>query len=263
MTVVRAPLRPVLVVSVAAIAVTLVLIRSEPARSTTTAQPRVPDASRGRELFLTGCSSCHGVNGKGQNGPGDRARGPSLEQAGAAAAYFYLSTGRMPLGSSNAVPVRKPRAYSPRDIDDLVAFVATLGTGPPVPSVHPSRGNLADGGELFRANCAACHSATGAGGALSYGQAAPTLTKATPTELASAMAVGPGQMPRFASVSKRDVDSIARYVEYLHNPDDRGGVALGRLGPIPEGFLIWVVGVGGLLVAAGWIGARRGGRGSG
>lgn len=220
-----------------------------------TRRARTPDQGHGRELFLTQCSSCHGVDGKGLRGPGDAVRGPSLTHSGEAAAYFYLSTGRMPLGASNNVPVRKPRAYSPADIDDLVVYVGSLGDGPKVPRVEQSKGSLAAGGEVFRAQCAACHSATGAGGALSYGRAAPSLGQASPTELGAAVVVGPGQMPRFR-LSKHQVDSVARYVEYLHHPDDRGGVALGRLGPIPEGFLVWVVGIGGLLVLAGWIGAH-------
>ena len=39
----------------------------------------------------------------------------------------------------------------------------------------------------FRSNCAACHSATGAGGALSYGRAAPPRGKSAPRVVASAI----------------------------------------------------------------------------
>ncbi len=246
-----------LVVGAAGAVLVTMLLFEGTGQATTAANPRArpPDRGHGRELFLTQCSSCHGVDGKGLTAPGDAVRGPSLLNSGEASAYFYLSTGRMPLGASNQVPVRKPRAYSQADIDDLVVYVGSLGDGPKVPRVEPSKGDLATGGELFRSQCAACHSATGAGGALSYGRAAPSLGQANATELGSAVIIGPGQMPRFR-LSKHQVDSLARYVDYLHHPDDRGGIALGRLGPIPEGFLVWVVGIGGLLVLAGWIGAH-------
>ena len=215
--------------------------------------------ARGHELFLTGCSSCHGLEGQGQRTDQGNLRGPSLKEAGEAAASYQLTTGRMPLAGSNDIPVRKDPAYDARDIDALVAYVGSLGNGPAVTDVDPTAGQLAAGGELFRANCQACHSATGSGGALSYGRAAPSLGKATATQVGAAMRSGPGQMPVFGpkTLSARDVDSIARYVEYLRNPDDRGGLALGRLGPIPEGFTVWVFGLGVLLVVCVWIGRRN------
>lgn len=220
--------------------------------------------ARGRALFLTGCSSCHGLAGHGVDAGTGNLHGPSLVDAGGAAAYYQLTTGRMPLAGRESLPVRKPPAYAMDDIDALVAYVASLGHGPAVPVVDLHAGDLADGGVLFRADCQACHSATGAGGALSYGRAAPSLSKATATQIGSAVRTGPGQMPVFGTrtLSPHDVDSIARYVTYLHHPDDRGGLALGRLGPIPEGFLIWVFGIGTLLVVCLWIGGLdHGGKG--
>lgn len=213
---------------------------------------------RGRELYVTGCSSCHGLDGRGVDASDGDARGPSLEHSGAASAYYMLTTGRMPLNDPADNPVRKDPAYRPAEIAALVAYVASLGDGPPIPVVDISAGNLAVGGVLYRENCQACHSATGAGGALSYGRAAPSLSKATPTQVGAAIRTGPGQMPVFGpeTLSKRQVDSIARYVQYLEEPDDRGGLALGRLGPIPEGFLVWVLGIGLLLVICTWIGGR-------
>jgi ubiquinol-cytochrome c reductase cytochrome c subunit len=217
---------------------------------------------RGQELYLTGCSSCHGIDGRGVETPDGSERGPSLERAGPALTYYMVSTGRMPLANSEDISRRKEPAYGPVEIDALVAYVSTLGDGPPIPDVDISAGNLAVGGVLYRENCQACHSATGAGGALSYGRAAPSLSKATPTQIGAAIRTGPGQMPVFGpeTLSERQVDSVARYVRYLEEPDDRGGLALGRLGPIPEGFLVWVLGIGLLLVICTWIGGRTGSR---
>jgi ubiquinol-cytochrome c reductase cytochrome c subunit len=213
---------------------------------------------QGRALYRVQCSSCHGLDGKGRQAPDGDQRGPSLENAGGASAYYYLTTGRMPLANSEEIPRRKPPAYSDDEIDALIAYVASLGDGPEIPDVDIANGDVAEGGELYRANCAACHSATGAGGALSYGRAAPALDQAEPRQLGSAVRTGPGQMPRFGSdsLTDEDVDSVAAYVDYLHDADDRGGVALGRLGPIPEGFLVWIAGMGGLLLVCLAIGKR-------
>ncbi len=214
---------------------------------------------RGRALYELSCVSCHGVDGGGLDAPNGQVRGPSLETAGEAGAYYQLSTGRMPLNDPTDLPTRKTPAYDADEIDALVAYVASLGDGPALPGVDTTRGDLAEGGVLYRENCQACHSATGSGGALSYGRAAPPLAAATPTQVGAAIRSGPGPMPQFGPdlLGVDDVDSIARYVEYLEEPEDRGGLALGRLGPIPEGFMIWVGGLGALLVGAFWMGKRR------
>ena len=193
---------------------------------------------RGRELFTIGCSSCHGLNGQGLRAPNGSARGPSLKKAGEAGAYYYLQTGRMPLANAEDEPIRQDPSYSQPDIRALVAFVGSLDHGPRVPDINILKGDLAKGGELFRANCAACHSASGAGGALSYGRAAPSLAQAQPRVIGAAVRTGPGQMPQFdeKTISPKELNSIARYVEYLRHPKDPGGLALGRIGPIPEGF---------------------------
>lgn len=212
----------------------------------------------GEALYRRSCVTCHGVDGNGQTTPGGQLRGPSLVESGAAGAYYQLTTGRMPLASPGDIPTRKPPVFDADEIDALVAYVASLGSGPTVPDVDVAAGELAEGGELYRANCQACHSATGSGGALSYGRAAPPLAAATPTEIGAAVRSGPGPMPRFGReiISDDELDSVARYVEYLDDPDDRGGLALGRLGPIPEGFMTWVGALGALLILCTWLGRR-------
>ena len=209
----------------------------------------------GRELFVVGCSGCHGLDGTGLRAADGSVLGPSLTASGEAAAYFYLSTGRMPLANPTKPPVRKDPVYTAEQIDDLVAFVGSLGDGPAIPQVQPAAGDLAAGGEIYRSQCAACHSATGAGGALSYGRAAPSLSEATPLQVATAVRIGPDQMPAFGddAISADQLNSLARYIEYLHHPDNRGGVDLGGLGPVPEGLLIWMVGIGGIIALCVWI----------
>jgi ubiquinol-cytochrome c reductase cytochrome c subunit len=204
----------------------------------------------GRQLFVAHCSSCHGFEAEGTS------NGPSLVDAGAASADFYLRTGRMPLNDPGQQPSRHRPAFPPDQIAAMVAYVASLDSGPPLPTVGP--GNLASGNELFSLNCAQCHNDAGAGGALGYGDIVPALRSASPLDVAEAMRVGPKPMPVFGpqTLSDQQVDDIATYVQYLHHPDDRGGLGLGHLGPIPEGFVGWVVGMGTLLLIARLIGTR-------
>src|SRR5262245_19024258 len=142
----------------------------------------------GRALYQTGCSSCHGEDATGTEDV------PSLVSVGAAAADFQLRTGRMPLAVTGQQAVRKPAAYSDGEIKALVAYVASLAPGPAIPVVDVDAADLVHGGELFRANCAACHNAAGVGGALSYGHHAPYLLPATPPELTEASGTGPRAM---------------------------------------------------------------------
>jgi ubiquinol-cytochrome c reductase cytochrome c subunit len=195
---------------------------------------------RGQALYQQSCASCHGQQGQGTQ------RGPTLVGVGAASADFYLSTGRMPITDEQRNPGRGPPAFGRSDIDALVAYVASLGEGPAVPDVDPAAGRLAEGERLYQENCAACHSATGTGGALTSGQVAPSLGQATPVQVAEAIRVGPGAMPRFPSQALNDpqVDSVAAYVGRLRHGGNRGGWDLGRIGPVPEGLVAWVVGLG-------------------
>jgi len=212
----------------------------------------------GRQLYATGCVSCHGEDGGGVEIVDGSAGGPSLQDAGEAGAYYYLSTGRMPLDSPGEQPTRKEPAYTPHEIDALVAYVASLGDGPALPDVDLAEADLADGGQIYRANCQACHSASGSGGALSYGRAAPRLASATPSQVGAAVRTGPGQMPVFGRdiVTDGDLDDLALYVRYLDHPEDPGGLPIGRTGPIPEGFVAWLLGIGALLALVFWIGTR-------
>ena len=212
--------------------------------------PGDPLVSAGRQLYVTGCSSCHGPDGTGTE------RGPTLAGAGAGRADFYLSTGRMPLDEPRGQAMRKPPAYSRAEIDQLVAYVASLGPGPEIPQIDPGTGDLPTGNQLFSNNCAPCHSSAGAGGALGHAIIAPDLKKATPTQVAEAIRIGPGSMPVFGpeALDDHQVASIVRYVQYLQDPRDEGGLGLGHLGPIPEGFVAWLVGLGLMLIAIRWIG---------
>ena len=208
-------------------------------RTATASQP-AQAGGRGQLLYQQSCASCHGQRGEGTE------RGPSLIGVGAASADFYLSTGRMPIREEQRNPARAKPAFGRSDIDALVAYVASLDGGPAIPAVDPAAGRLAEGEQLYQENCAACHSATGTGGALTSGQAAPSLARSTPVQVAEAVRVGPGAMPKFPPQALNDpqVDSVAAYVGHLQDSGDRGGYGLGRIGPVTEGLVAWVVGLG-------------------
>jgi ubiquinol-cytochrome c reductase cytochrome c subunit len=195
---------------------------------------------RGQELYQQSCASCHGQQGEGTE------RGPTLVGVGAASTDYYLSTGRMPITEEERSPSRGEPAFGQADIDALVAYVASLGGGPPIPAVDPTAGRLPEGERLYQENCAACHSATGTGGALTSGQVAPSLAPSTPVQVAEAIRVGPGAMPKFdpKALDDRQVDSIAGYVGQLQRGGDPGGHGLGRVGPVTEGLVAWVIGLG-------------------
>ncbi|HEV8299241.1 MAG TPA: c-type cytochrome [Acidimicrobiales bacterium] len=222
--------------------------------------PHTPSADA-EPLYVTACAICHGNQGEGSE------RGPSIRGVGAAAVDYELTTGRMPLRLGDSTPERGAPAYSPEVIAGLVAYVASLAPGgEPVPSVDVGSADVARGGEVYRLNCAACHQAVGSGGALSEREA-PSLRPSTPVQVAEAVRVGPGQMPAFgeAALDDADVANVAAYVtEVLHDPDDRGGLAIWHLGPVPEGAVAIVGALGSLMLFAVWVEgrARRTTRGS-
>jgi ubiquinol-cytochrome c reductase cytochrome c subunit len=154
----------------------------------------------------------------------------------------------MPLPNVHEQPRRSRVALSNAQIDDLVAYIASLGDGPRVPSPHPARGNLAQGLHLFTDHCAGCHQVVGAGGYVT-GAVPPPLSQATTVQIAEAVRIGPYVMPRFSrrAITDRQLDSIIAYVQYAANPDDRGGLSLGHLGPVPEGLVAWLVGAAALV----------------
>jgi ubiquinol-cytochrome c reductase cytochrome c subunit len=217
------------------------------------ADPLSGENSDGAALYEEGCSTCHGFDLRGVDG-----RGPSLRGAGEQAADFYLRTGRMPLNAPGDQPLRNEPRYSEGELDALIAYVGSFG-GPPVPDVDPAAGSVADGQELFTANCSGCHAISGRGGVV-VGAEAPELTDSTPTQVAEAIRVGPYVMPAFnrEQLSDDDVNSIARYVEdVVDTPEDRGGWGIGHIGPVPEGMVAWLLAIVALLLVARIIGERE------
>jgi len=214
------------------------------------------DIAAGKALFQATCSSCHGLDAQGTS------QAPSLIGAGAAAVDFQMSTGRMPAKEIGAENNRGPVTFTPRQIHDIAGYIASLGGGPPIPTaeqVDPRGGDAAVGEELFSANCAQCHNAGLSGGALTYGKSAPPLTQATPTQIYEAMLTGPEAMPVFSDgalppQAKRDIIAYITQTRVEPNP---GGFSLGRTGPVTEGLVIFLGGMGFLVLISMWITAKR------
>jgi ubiquinol-cytochrome c reductase cytochrome c subunit len=207
----------------------------------------------GRELYERSCITCHGENLEGVP-----TRGPSLIGVGEAAVYFQVHTGRMPLVRQEADAPDKPAVFSDEEIDQLMAYVQANGGGPTLPSGDLRDGDLAEGGELFRLNCASCHNFVGQGGALSSGKAAPSLEEANDLEIYTAMLTGPENMPVFGDnqLTSEEKRAIINYVQTIDNQADPGGAGVGRMGPVAEGLVIWVVGIGVLLFGIFWMGSK-------
>ena len=224
----------------------------------------------GKQLYLRDCAWCHGGTGLGTD------RGPNIldEPNGPALVDFVLSSGRMPIDSPEQRMVRRDAAYTAEQIDAIVDFVDTLDpAGPDIPELELADADLAHGAVLYQENCAACHSTTGIGGALTEGRViskpgisprnrivVPPVTDSTALEIAEAIRTGPGTMPVFPEESfhENDLNALVAYAEYLKDPDDRGGASFGRIGPVAEGAVGWIVGLGALFVFIRWIGTKRG-----
>lgn len=227
-------------------------------RPITYVPPPSSGIAEGRVLFEATCSSCHGTDALGS------AVAPPLQGLGPATVDFWVSTGRMPLADPTKQPIRKPARFDHEQTLEIAAFVASLAPTSPdypdgIPSVDTKNANLPTGNSLFVLNCAGCHTITGSGDALANGAYAPSLHHATKTQVAEAIRTGPTNMPHFGpgTLSDRQVADIVAYVTgVIQHPNNRGGVFLGGIGPVAEGFVGLLIGVGGLMLIAFWLGDR-------
>jgi ubiquinol-cytochrome c reductase cytochrome c subunit len=219
-----------------------------------TAEFTASDTQEGQKLFEANCATCHGM---GASGTQD---GPSLVGVGAAAVDFQVGTGRMPMQMNGPQAYKKPAQFNDTQTHQLAAYVASLGAGPAIPAEEylDEKGDAAKGGELFRTNCAMCHNAAAAGGALTRGKFAPALADVTGKHIYEAMATGPQNMPVFSDSNitpegKRDIITFLKQIEANGSP---GGADLGALGPVSEGLFVWVAGLGVIIAFTIWLTSR-------
>jgi ubiquinol-cytochrome c reductase cytochrome c subunit len=220
------------------------------------ALPAAAAASNGKQIYGRYCLRCHGPNGTGQTPPSPNI-GPPLTNVGGLAADFYLHTGYMPLKHNGIQPRRSRLLLSERQIQALIAYVASLGAGPAIPTPHPARGSLSQGQALFAENCAGCHQIVGRGGYVTHA-VPPPLGDATARQIAEAVRIGPYVMPRFSAkqITNAQLDSIVAYVLWTKHADSSGGWSLGRIGPVPEGLVTWFFAAAALVGVCVLIGRR-------
>ena len=211
----------------------------------------------GEALFAQNCSTCHGSDAQGS------AIAPNLVGVGPATVNFWVSSGRMPAVNTDQVEAeRKPARLSPEQALAVAAWVNSLDPAVPfVPYPNLKGASLSEGASLFALNCAACHTIDRARATpLAYGTNAPTLNNKniTPQQVAEAIRTGPANMPRFTgNLSDAQVRDLVAYVTAkIQHPQDPGGWGLGGVGPVTEGFVALLVGVGALVLVCFWIGER-------
>jgi ubiquinol-cytochrome c reductase cytochrome c subunit len=237
-------------------------------RDTDPYRPPLAEASGddGKTLYSRDCAWCHASDGSGtSNGPDlvSGTNGPALTD-------FVLRTGRMPLDDPDERSARGNASYTDEEIEAIVEHTRTFDSaGPDIPTIDEHIGATPEGAELYLENCGACHAPTGVGAAITSGKEdesfptdiiAPSLLDSTRIEVAEAIRSGPGTMPVFGdgTFTDEEVNEIVGYVTYLSDPDDRGGAPIGRIGPVAEGAVGWLVGVVLVIILIRWMGTKAG-----
>jgi len=220
---------------------------------------------RGRELYLQSCAACHGPD---PNGPSEYSTVPSLRDVGGAAAVDWaVRTGRMPYQSTKGPAIARGKSrFNEQDTRALAAYVGASVGDALIPEVDQNKGNVVEGRALYSQACAACHGMNGAGSALGGENIAPSMLGVSQEDVAEAIKIGPGQMPPGGALpnytptdsqSIERVNDVAAYVEALNKDRfNRGGAPIGGKGPVPEGFVAWVIGLGLLILGIRWLGTR-------
>ena len=211
--------------------------------------------AHGKQLYETSCITCHGANLQGVEN-----QGPSLIGVGSAAVYFQVSTGRMPATGQSANEQRKQAKFDDSQTRALGDYVQSVGGGPEMPTgnLRGPDSSIAEGGELFRINCASCHGTTFKGAPLSAGKFVPSLNDSTDEQLYAAMVSGPENMPVFTNnlIPIDQKKAMIAYVQTIKASADPGGAGIDRIGPVSEAIVLWVCGVGVLMIVILWIGAK-------
>ncbi len=210
-----------------------------------TALVQTDTASAGENVFAGECAGCHGAKGEGA------LEGPSLQSVldNQAAVTGVAEIVRQGYGEMDS--------FESKLTEDQIQAVAHY-----VVSAFGTTGDVPQGGVLFRLNCAGCHGASARGGALIYSEDnAPSLLDVATPEVSAAVRSGPSTMPAYneGALTDAQVASIAAYVESIQAPPQPGGYEMTYHGPVSEGLIAIVGGLGAAILAALWM--ERGGRG--
>ncbi len=214
----------------------------------------------GHALYLQNCATCHGVEANGVTADGTAGAYPNLVGVGPATVDFWIESGRMPAADPrNVQAARHVARLNHQQALAIAAWVNSLAPGLPlIPTPHLNNANVSDGAALFALNCAACHTIEGSGDALAANTYAPSLRNIPAYQVVEAIRTGPGNMPRFTgNLSDKQVNDVVKYVTTeIQHPNNPGGLGLGGLGPVAEGFIGLAIGVGILALLGYWVGER-------
>jgi len=250
----RSPLASIALILIGLVATggAYALFTSSATASTSTSDTKL--ITEGNKLFQANCATCHGMNLEGTK------QAPTLLGVGAASVQFQVSTGRMPAAASGPQEEEKPSQFTDAQVMALAEFVASKAPGPGIPAKQylGGNGNAAKGAQLFRTNCAMCHNVAGAGGALTEGKFAPSLSNVSALHIYEAMETGPQNMPVFndKNITPAQKANIITYLKYLDKNPSPGGLDLGNLGPVSEGLFVWIFGLGSVVGVTIWLTAK-------
>ncbi|MGI8574492.1 MAG: c-type cytochrome [Egibacteraceae bacterium] len=189
----------------------------------------------GAELYAVNCAQCHGSEGQG----GVTQQGqdvPALvgrDEVTLAYIDLVLQTGRMPPNPSAPFDNQYRNViFDESERAALVAFAdQALGIEGRVEPV--GEGVAGRGQDVYAANCAACHGATGDGGVAGGGSWTPNVSQYGSETLAQAIRIGPFEMPAFGpdQITDQEVADVAAFLEEVQSEE---GTPLGlvELNPV-------------------------------
>jgi ubiquinol-cytochrome c reductase cytochrome c subunit len=211
-----------------------------------------PPPRDGQTAYRAECASCHGVDLRGGT------NAPSIRGVGAADVDFWVGTGRMPA----AVPWVQVGHRGPQlpqnEIDAIVDYVTSVQPGGENIPLVGTNGDAARGRALFRENCMHCHGVDAEGASIGGKSWAPSLDRASVTQVGEAVRIGPGNMPKFstAQLSERDLNALVTYVA-AHRAESQPVLPMATSGSVPEGLLGWIA--AGVMAAAAFAFSRGSG----
>ena len=192
-----------------------------PAQAAGDASTESAAEAAGQALYEHSCITCHGANLEGVPAPrpvADRRRRGVGLLPGAHRPHAAGPPGGR--GPGEAVDLHR-RADRPADGLRRRPTAAARRC----PSGDLRDGDLAQGGELFRLNCASCHNFVGEGGALSSGKTAPSLQQRRRHDDLHGHAHRPGE---HAGVRRQPADPGAEALDHQLHPDHQGAGRPGR-----------------------------------
>ena len=187
------------------------------ARSQAAQNPVAGGRTEGKQIFVSSCGTCHGMDGRG---------GVHAPGIAASAAAERLSDEEIERIVRNGIPsggMPSFRALGPGKIQAVVAYLRTLQGKQ---SAAPVAGNPARGRQLFfgPAGCAACHMIDGKGGFLGPDLSAYSRSH-SPPEMREAI-VDPGKSLRFADYTVVAVTRSGRKLVGIARNEDNFSLQL-------------------------------------